>query len=149
MTTPDDLPDQIEALADRVRSVFGREMEKGRKAVDELNAQAATAQTTLSEVQTQLKQGRADLKATLAHQGKAADLVALRYETAEKQKTLDALNARIEKATTAAADAEKQLSEVERKLTEETTGLADVRLERADAYADIDRARALANGWRM
>jgi chromosome segregation ATPase len=147
MTTTDELPDQIEALADRVRSVFGREMEKARKALAALKADEATTQRTLSEVQAQLKQAQANLKATNAHQGKASDLVSLRYETAEKQKTLDALNARIEKATTAAADVEKKLSDVERKLTEETEKLAQVRAERADAEGSIAHVKALANSF--
>jgi chromosome segregation ATPase len=148
MTRLTDLPDEFEAFLDRVRSVFGREIDKARKTLAALKADEAGTRTTLSTVQTQLKQAQADLKATLGHQGEASDLVSLRYETAEKQKTLDALNARIEKAATAAADAEKQLSDVERQLTEATTALQDVRLERADTEAYFDRARALANGWR-
>jgi predicted nucleic acid-binding Zn-ribbon protein len=148
MTRLDDLPSEVEKVADLVRSVCGREIDKARKALAVLKADESTARTTLSTVQTQLKQAQADLKATNAHQGKASDLVSLRYETAEKQKTLDALNARIEKATTETATAEEKLADLERKVTEATTTLEDVRLERADAYADIDRARALANGWR-
>jgi chromosome segregation ATPase len=144
----DELPDQIEALADRVRSVFNREIAGAQKSLAALNAEKSSAQKAVSTVQAQLKQAQADLNATLGHQGKASDLVSLNSKLAEGKKTLDALGADIARATTAREAAEKQLADVERQLTEATTELADIRAERADAYADIDKAKAFANGWR-
>jgi chromosome segregation ATPase len=145
--TSSDLPDEFEAFLDRARTVFGREMEKARKSLAALKADEATTRTTLSTVQTQLKQAQADLKATLGHQGKASDLVSLRYETAALRQDVEKLTAEKAALETSVADLAKQRG----KLQAEVAGLDDdarmYRAERADAYADIDKARALANNW--
>jgi chromosome segregation ATPase len=141
MTTPDELPDRVEKVADLIRTVFGREISKGQKAVDELNAEKATIHAEVSEAQTQLKQAQADLKATLAHLGKASDLVSLRYEAAEKQKTLAGLKAEIARDTAAAASAAKQRAAEEHKLTAVMTQLQDARADLAVHDTEINNIR--------
>jgi chromosome segregation ATPase len=138
----DDLPDQFEAFLDRVRTVFGREMEKARKSLSALKADEATTRTTLSTAQTQLKQAQANLKATLAHQGKASDLVSLRYETAAERKTLEGLKADIARDRAAAAAAAKQRADEESKLTAVMTQLQDARADLAVHDTEINAVRA-------
>jgi chromosome segregation ATPase len=147
MTTPDDLPGRVEALEDLIHTVFGREIEKGRKALAALNADDATTRTTLSELQAQLKSARDQLSSVKAYLGRGSTLASLDHKIAEDRKTLEALNARIEKATTAATAAEEKLAEVERKLTEETTALQDVRAERDEAIATKAGIVALTNNF--
>jgi chromosome segregation ATPase len=144
----DDLPDEFEAFVDRARTVFGREMEKARKALDELNAQAATAQTTLSEVQTQIEFARNQLNNLHAYSTRASTLARLDQKIAVDREATEKLTAEKTALETSIAALEKQRT----KLEAEVAGLADdarmYRAERADAYADIDKARAFANSWR-
>jgi septal ring factor EnvC (AmiA/AmiB activator) len=155
MTTTSDLPDRVEALADQVRTVFDREISSGRKTVDDLNAQKATIQAEVSALQAQHKSARDQLSSVQVYLGRGSTLAGLDQKIAEKQKTLErlkadeaALKAAIAGATTARATAEKEQAKAEAQLTALRTEADDWRAERADAYTDIEKARALANSWR-
>jgi chromosome segregation ATPase len=148
MTRIDDLPDEVEKVADLVRSTFAREISSGRKAADELKVEAATIKAEVSTVQTQLKQAQADLKATLGHQSKASELVLLSSKAATLRQEVEKLTAEKAALATEVADLAKKKGALEA----EVTGLADdarsYRAERADFEGAIGRARALANNWR-
>jgi chromosome segregation ATPase len=145
----DDLPTEFEAFLDRARTIVGREIDKARKALAVLKADEATTRTTLTTAQTQLKQAQADLNATLGHQAKASELVALSSKAAALRQDVEKLNAEKAALETSVADLATQRG----KLETEVSGLSDdarmYRAERADAEGAIDRARALANNWRM
>jgi chromosome segregation ATPase len=144
----DDLPTEFEAFLERARTIFGREIDKARKALAVLKADEATTQRALTTAQAQLNQARADLTATNADLGKASDLVSLRYETAELRREVEKLTAEKSALTAEVADLAKKKGALEA----EVAGLADdarmYRAEKADTEAYFDRARAFANNWR-
>jgi chromosome segregation ATPase len=143
-----DLPDEFEALVDRARTIFGREMDKARKALAVLTADKSSAQKAVTELQAQRKSAQAQLSSVQAYLDRGQTLAGLDQEIAGARKTLDGLKAEIAGATTAAAAAEKQQAEAEAQLTALRTEADDYRAERADTETYFDKARALANGWR-
>jgi chromosome segregation ATPase len=147
MTRIDDLPDEFEAFLDRARTVFGREMEKARKSLAVLNAQAATAQTTLSDLQARRNSAQKQLDSLNAYLDRASTLAGLDQEIAGERKTLDALKAEIEKASAARATAEKQRTEAEAQLSALVTEARSYRAERADAEATMGNIRALVKSF--
>jgi chromosome segregation ATPase len=148
MTTISDLPNEVEKVADLIRTVFGREISKGRKAVDELNSQAATAQTTLTDLRSQIGSAQAQLSSVHANLHRGSTLAGYNTELRAVSSAVEKLTAEKAGLETSVADLAKQRA----KLETEVAGLSDdarmYRAERADFEGAIDRARALANNWR-
>ena len=149
MTTIDELPAQFEALFDRARTAFSREVSKGQKALDALNAEKSSAQKAVSELHSQIKLAQAQLSSVNANLGRGSTLAGFNTELRAVSSAVEKLNAEKAALEISVADLAKQLTEAEAQLTALRTEADEYRLERADAYADIDKARALANGWRM
>jgi chromosome segregation ATPase len=111
----DDAPDELEAFFDRVRAAHERETGKVQKAVAALNAEKVALTKSLTDLQAQCKSARDQLAATMSDLGRAAGLVGINTEIAEKRKTLDAVNAEIEQRTEVLAAATKERTEEEAK----------------------------------
>jgi predicted nucleic acid-binding Zn-ribbon protein len=116
----DDLPDQFEAWLDCARTAFNREVSAGQKALDALNAEKSSAQKAVAEVRTQLKQAQADLNATLGHQAKASELVALSSKAAALRQEVEKLTAEKSALEASVADLANQRAKAEA----EVAGLA-------------------------
>jgi|SRR6516164_3647279 chromosome segregation ATPase len=147
MTTISDLPNEVEKVADLIRTVFAREIDKGRKALSALKADEATTRTTLSTLQAQCKSAQAQLSSVNANLHRGSTLAGYNTELRAVSSVVEKLTAEKAGLEISVADLAKQRA----KLEAEVAGLADdarmYRAERADAYADIDKARALANNW--
>jgi chromosome segregation ATPase len=139
----DDLADEHERFLDRARGVLGWEIEKAKKTAVALNAEKATAQAALTELQNQQKVAEGQLKEVLSNLDRASTLAKLDHDITEAKKQLEKLNADTAKATTALEAVLKQHKDAERSLNEANDGMQRLRQERADATTEIGNIRKL------
>ena len=143
MRTLDELPEQCDAFVERVRAVFHQEIGKARATVKALNAEKAAAQTAIAELRDQHTQAQSQLDAVMKDLGRGTTRVGLDREIAAARKTLEALKAEIEEATTALEALNKQRSGAERQVVAAQNDMQSLRAERAEATAEIARITAL------
>ena len=143
MRTLDELPEQCDAFVERVRAVFHQEIGKARATVKALNAEKAAAQTAIAELRDQHTQAQSQLDAVMKDLGRGTTRVGLDREIAAARKTLEALKAEIEEATTALEALNKQRSGAERQVVAAQNDMQSLRAERAEAAAEITRVKSL------
>jgi len=141
--TLDELPEQCDAFVERVRAVFHQEIGKARATVKALNAEKAAAQTAIAELRDQHTQAQSQLDAVMKDLGRGTTRVGLDREIAAARKTLEALKAEIEEATTALEALNKQRSGAERQVVAAQNDMQSLRAERAEAAAEITRVKSL------
>jgi len=141
--TLDELPEQCDAFVERVRAVFHQEIGKARATVKALNAEKAAAQTAIAELRDQHTQAQSQLDAVMKDLGRGTTRVGLDREIAAARKTLEALKAEIEEATTALEALNKQRSGAECQVVAAQNDMQSLRAERAEAAAEITRVKSL------
>ena len=119
----DELPAQFKAFVNQAREVLDWEVSEAQKSVAASNDEKSSAETTLSDLHTQIDLARKQLNSHQAYLDRASTLAGLDHEITADRKKLAALKAEIEKVTEAKAVVEKQLSDTERKLVASTNEL--------------------------
>jgi seryl-tRNA synthetase len=135
-----DLPDQLEAVLERARTTFDREIDKSRKVVDNLNAEKAAAQTAIAELQAQRKSAQTQLDVALSNLHRGLNLATLDSETAKARKELERLKAETAQATKALEALAKQRTQAEVQLIDlgnEARRMVAIRVEGETVMADL------------
>jgi chromosome segregation ATPase len=107
----DDAPSELEEFFDRVHVALDREITRAKEIVAAANAEKASAQSALADLQDQHKQAQTDLKSARAYLQRGSTLAGLDGEITAQRKTLDA--GKLEKA-----ELEKALAKVTKQLAE-------------------------------
>jgi chromosome segregation ATPase len=138
----DELPQQFEQFVERARAALGQEITAAKNIVAAANAEKSSAQSTLADLQTQIKSAQDQLKATLANLDRASTLAGLNREIAAARKTLAAVQADTEAATKALEKLAKQRDDGQNQVVTLGNQLSRVRQERAEHEAVIADIRA-------
>jgi chromosome segregation ATPase len=141
--TIDELPEQCDAFVERVRVVCHQEVEKARAAVKALNAEKATTQAALAELQEQRVSAQKQLDAVMKDLGRGSTLVGLNSEAAAARTEVTRLKAEAEQATKALEVLNKQRADAERQVVAAQTDMKNLRAERVEATTEIARVKAL------
>jgi predicted nucleic acid-binding Zn-ribbon protein len=138
--TREELPNQLETVLERARVVLHQEIENARAAVKALNAEKATAQATIAELQDRRASAQKQLDAVMKDLHRASTLAGINREITEARKTLEALKVETAEATTALEKLVKEQKEREARINAlglEANRLIAIRTEGEAAMADI------------
>jgi len=89
----DDLPEQLEELFDRARALLDHQINRSRATLEKVNAEKASAQNALADLQAQCKEAKADLDRSREYLARASTLAALDREIEKDRAELAQLNA--------------------------------------------------------
>ena len=129
----DDLPEQLEELFDRARALLDHQINRSRATLEKVNAEKASAQNALADLQAQCKEAKADLDRSREYLHRASTLAQLDREIEKARTELERLNHETAKAAKALEAVTKKRAEVEAQT---------VALENSARQATAERCRA-------
>ena len=136
----DELPQQFDALVEAVRAALHGEITKAREIVARANAEKASAQSALFDLQAQCKEAQSQLTAVTKELQRSTALHGVGYELEKARAELAQLKAETAKAEKALAALSKERNECQANvitLNNEVSQLGAVRAHNQEILAKI------------